>query len=937
MKVSGPDKDKAIAEVLATMYDASLDQFVGHEYFFNPYIAHWGNLQIQNFGFGYGYDGELNYQWNRIRSGQVQMPRIPSLKGMVINGIYHSMYGGGRRMMKRSSRSEGYSADAVSAAPMMQEAMMDVAESEGDYSVNNKAETDDRNASSTKEIKEISVRKNLNESVFFYPHLKTDAEGNLLISFTMNEALTTWKLLTFVHDKNLRYGMTSHEVKTQKDVMILPNAPRFLREGDKIIFPATVSNLSDQTLTIKTELELIDPETNTEINDVFGLNEKQSIINVASGASARVAWQIEIPSNYKKMVKYRVTAAAGEHTDGEENMLPVVTNQILLTETKVLSVKKLEKKDFVFDALSHGSSTSRPHGYTFEYTSNPIWYAVQALPYLMEYPHQCTEQIFNRMYANTMASHIANANPKIKQIFEQWKALDSDALLSNLDKNEELKSALIEETPWVRQAKSETEQKKRIALLFDLNRMSNETNSVLEELERRQMANGAFPWFSGGRENVYITQNIVEGIAHLLHVGIITDQDGRYMQIVDRALLYLDEQTKIRYDKLKERIAKYGGDIDKDHLDQLSIHYLYIRSFYNNRPVPQNSQIAYDYYFGQSEKYWLGKGLYLEAMLGLVLNRKSAPSAEDIAESLKERSFYSEDLGRYWNLGNGFNWYELPIESHSMMIEFFSEMNEEQDFVEDMKIWLLKNKQTNHWKTTKATSAAIYALLIQGEKRGMISWIEERNEPNITLGNTKIDIASEGTEAGTGYFKKSWRASEITPDLGQISIKNNNESIAWGAAYYQFFEDLDKVEDFQETPLIVTRNLFVEEMTDSGPQLVSTDKTGVHPGDRLIVRIEIKVDRSMSYVHLKDMRCSGFEPENVLSGYRWKGGLGYYESTRDLASHFFISHLNKGTYVFEYPVRAVHKGDFSSGITTIQCMYAPEFTSHSAGKRVVCN
>ena len=945
LKISGPNKDKAIAEVLATMYDASLDQFVGHEFFFDPYISHYGRLQSRAFGFDYGHNGDLNYRWNRVKSDRVNLPVIPILNGInlgynmgyLYNGNYSTM---SKSSMKRTSRqhASGNVMDEVNVAePMMMEEsiMMDAVEGEQDMDgvvVGDKNDTS--NEYSGNSPKEISVRKNLNESVFFYPKLKTDAEGNLLISFTMNEALTTWKLLTFAHDKDLRYGMTSHEVKTQKDVMILPNAPRFLREGDRIVIPATVSNLSSNDLSATANLELIDPETNKVINDIFGLNNSQSKADVAKGESAKVDWEIRVPANYKKLVKYRVTVAAGDHTDGEENILAVVTNQILLTETKVLSVKKQEKKSFVFDALSNGSASSQPHRYTFEYTSNPIWYAVQALPYLMEYPHQCTEQIFNRMYANTMASHIANANPKIKQVFDQWRALDSDALLSNLEKNSELKSAILEETPWVRQAKSETEQKKRIALLFDLNKISNETASVLEELGRRQMPSGAFPWFTGGRENVYITQNIVEGIAHLLHLGIITDQDGKYMHIVDRALVYLDEQTKVRYDRLKERITKYGGDINKDHLDQLSIHYLYIRSFFKNRRVQPASQTAYNYYFGQSEKYWLGKGLYLEAMLGLVLNRKSSQSADEVAKSLKERSFYSDELGRYWNLGNGFNWYELPIESHAMMIEFFTEMEAEEDFVEDMKIWLLKNKQTNHWKTTKATSAAIYALLIQGEDRGMISWIEESNEPEISLGNTKIDIASEGIEAGTGYFKKSWTATEITSDLGQISINNNNESLAWGAAYYQYFEDLDKVDDFQETPLTVTRNLFVEEMTNSGPQLVSTDKNGIHPGDRIIVRIEIKVDRNMSYVHLKDMRSSGFEPENVLSGYRWKGGLGYYESTRDLASHFFISQLNKGTYVFEYPVRAVHKGDFSSGITSIQCMYAPEFTSHSSGGRV---
>jgi len=317
----------------------------------------------------------------------------------------------------------------------------------------------------------------------------------------------------------------------------------------------------------------------------------------------------------------------------------------------------------------------------------------------------------------------------------------------------------------------------------------------------------------------------------------------------------------------------------------------------------------------------------------LTLLREGANEYRDVEKSLTERSFYSDELGRYWNIGNGFNWHELPIESHAMLIEFFSATNANRDFVEDMKIWLLKNKQTNHWKTTKATSAAIYALLIQGEKSGMIGWIEETASSEIKIGNALID--QSGKEAGTGYFKKSWNSEEITNDLGNIEIKNENESIAWGAAYYQYFEDLDKVDGFDDTPLQISRNLFKEEMTNNGPQLHTIENESIKPGDRIMVRIEIKVDRNMSYIHLKDIRGSGFEPENVLSGYRWKGGVGYYESTRDLASHFFISQLNKGTYVFEYPVRAVHKGEFSSGLASIQCMYAPEFTSHSEGGRIL--
>jgi len=937
LKISGTQKDKAIAEVLATMYDASLDQFIAHQYMFDPYISHYGNINSQFFGFENAVSGSLNYRWNRSKNDRVNPPIIPMLKGMD--------YGFGYSRVMLSGRAAGVSTMKRSMPASTDGVMMESEEFVG-VKVGDVANTtydpedsvdleegDDTNTGPNKNIKEISIRKNLDESVFFYPHLNTDEEGNLLISFTMNEALTTWKLLTLAHDKDLRYGLTSHEVKTQKDVMILPNAPRFLREGDRIVIPATVSNLTNRDISVSAQLELVDPETDQVINSLFGIVNSEKDVSVAKGISSKVDWEIQVPENYKKLVKYRVTAKSGSHSDGEENILPVVTNQKLLTETKVISVKGNESKSFTFGALANASNTAVPHRYTFEYTSNPIWYAVQALPYLMEYPHQCTEQIFNRMYANTLANHIANENQRIKAVFDQWKALDSDALLSNLEKNSELKSAILEETPWVRAAKSETEQKKRIALLFDLNKMSAETNSILDELSQRQMSSGAFPWFAGGRENVYITQNIVEGIAHLQHLGVLSNDDQRITQILDQALVFLDEETAKRYRKLKDRIAKYGGDIDKDHLDRLSIHYLYIRSFFKNREVLASANEAYNYYLGQSKKYWLGNGLYLESMIGLTLLREGAIEYKDVEKSLTERSFYSEELGRYWNIGNGFNWHELPIESHAMLIEFFSANKANEDFVEDMKIWLLKNKQTNHWKTTKATSAAIYALLIQGEKSGMIEWIEETTTNEIKIGNKLVDQSS--AEAGTGYFKKSWNSSEITVDLGKVEIDNKNESISWGAAYYQYFEDLDKVDNFDDTPLKITRNLFKEEMTNNGPQLLSIENEPIKPGDRIIIRIEIKVDRNMSYVHLKDMRGSGFEPENVLSGYKWKGGIGYYESTRDLASHFFISQLNKGTYVFEYPMRAVHKGEFSSGMASIQCMYAPEFTSHSEGSRVV--
>jgi len=938
LKISGNDANQWTAEVLATMYDASLDQFVPHAYQFHPYPLNYTHLRSRFFGFGRGITGSLNAQWSRRQTGRREKPIIPMLQGVDLGYRYAGMntMAGSADGSIRVRGGAPVISEEMEMAPMAAK-IGDVADADNAILLENASTQDEGTTKEMEPPKEISVRRNLDELVFFYPHLKTDAEGNTIVSFTMNEALTRWKFQAFAHDKALRYGITSHEVKTQKDLMILPNAPRFLREGDQLVFPATVSNLSETPITAKATLQLLDPVTDKMLNEQFALKSSDTVIKIPVGESKRVDWTIQVPKDYKGLVKYRVLAEAGSHTDGEENLLPVVTNQTLVTETKVISLKKQEEKTFTFDAIGKtATATSIPFRYTLEYTSNPVWYAVQALPYLMEYPHNCTEQIFNRMYANTLASHIANQSPKIKQIFDQWKAFGSDALMSNLEKNESLKSAILEETPWVRQAKSETEQKKRIALLFDFNKMSSETKQVLDELRKRQLPNGAFPWFSGGRADVFITQNIVEGIAHLQHLGVITAQDYDYQGIVDKALIYLDEESKKRYDELVFASSQSQSQLSADHLSPIAIHYLYIRSFFKDKKINASAEKAYNYYMSQAEKHWLGKGLYAEAMLGLVLHRAGNKTYQDVRASLKERSFYSEELGRYWNMGNGFNWYELPIESHAMLIEFFVEIDENRSFIEDMKIWLLKNNQTNHWQTTKSTAAAIYALLVQGEKQGMTSWVEENNVPEVMIGGKELVISENQLEAGTGYLKKIWNGDEISKDLKEIKITNNNQTISWGAAYYQYFEDLDKVESFRDTPLKIKRQLFKEIKTDRDPELVELDDHGdLKPGDRIIVRIELKVDRSMSYVHLKDMRGSGFEPENVLSGYRWKSGLGYYESTRDLASHFFISHLRKGTYVFEYPVRVVHRGDFSTGIATIQCMYAPEFTSHSEGGRVV--
>ena len=499
-----------------------------------------------------------------------------------------------------------------------------------------------------------------------------------------------------------------------------------------------------------------------------------------------------------------------------------------------------------------------------------------------------------------------------------------------------MKSVLLQETPWVLDAQNETQQKKNIALLFDMVRMSKEKNSTFNKLKEMQSSNGGFTWFKGGPDDRYITQYIITGIGHLRKLNAISIDDwSKLKTIIDKAIPYLDARLKEEYDNL----IKYKAKLKDNHLSSTAIQYLYMRSFFNEYKISSNNQTAYSYYRGQSQKFWLSNSKYMQAMIALALHRtddNKTPGA--IIKSLKENAIYKEEMGMYWKdlATGGYYWYQAPIESQAMMIEAFTDIDKNTQTVDDLKTWLLKQKQTQNWKTTKATAEACYALLLNGS-----NWLAEEKEVVIDLGNTTIKSTDEKTEAGTGYFKKTIEAEKVRPEMGNIKVSINQstgkpitQSTSWGSVYWQYFEDLDKITS-AETPLKLVKKLFIEKNSDRGPVLQSLNNGDeLHIGDKVKVRIELRVDRDMEYIHMKDMRAACMEPVNVISQYKWQGGLGYYETTKDASTNFFFGWLPRGTYVFEYPLFVTHAGNFSNGITTIQCMYAPEFTSHSEGIRV---
>ena len=771
------------------------------------------------------------------------------------------------------------------------------------------------------DLQKVEARKDLDETAFFFPELRLEKDGKLEFSFTTPEALTQWKLRLLAHTGDWITGSYENTVRTQKKLNVMPNPPRFLRENDSIIFKAKISNLTPEALTGTAILELFDALTMEPLNKKLGNSENLKNFSISETGNTVVAWDLVIPQGVQA-VTFRVLAKAGDFTDGEENFLPVLSNRMLVKESLPFFVRAGENESYVFENMKDNDSPSlEHHKYTLEYSSNPAWYALQSLPYLMEFEHECSEQTFARLYANAVGSHIVHSKPAIKEVFEAWKK--DSSLVSALEKNEELKDLILAEAPWIRDAASETAQKQVMANLFDSERLGQEQKNNLKKLEQMQQSSGGWPWFSGGEANPFITRHILAGLGHLEKLGVEIEDS----EMTKNAIAFLDRD-------ILSKEAASSSKKDFYHSSYL-LHYLYARTFFLDEiPPSEEVELLMKRAVDAGKKDWLEKGLYDQGLLMLILNRSGENEfAKNIALALKEQAVKSDDYGMYWKENErGWYWYRAPVETQALLIEAFTELKDTAA-VEEMKIWLLQNKRTNHWSTTKATTEASYALLMQGE-----DWLQTGDKTVLKLGGKPIaeeKFAGTSKEAGTGYQKLVWQAEEITDDFSKITVENNNTTAGYGGAYWQYFEDLDKIKDHGSSPLNVEKELYLNIPDNEGSSLKKiSSETSLELGDLVTVRLVVRSTADMEFIHLKDMRASGFEPVNVLSQYKYRDGAVYYESTRDAATHFFFDELRKGTYVLEYAVRANNAGKFSNGITTIESMYAPEFSGHTKGIRV---
>lgn len=910
-------------EILASMYDAALDVFATNTWNLpaDPY-------QYSLLGWGRNYTEALAnlYPFNPLPGYYPYLQR-KNFEDLSVMGLTSSYY-----LYDKLSRVAGvYSVNAEVAnmadgVKVRNEDEKELKELESFAVEDGKY---DQTGSAEQTTGETNIRRNFNETAFFYPHLETNDKGEVSFSFTIPEAITRWNFRAFAHNALMQYGFTGKEVTTSKKLMVNSFPPRFLRENDQVVYSAKVTNTSAETLAGESAFQVSDPFTGKSLNELLKLKDIIRTFSLKPGESTTLEWTFAVPAGYDVLTT-RVIADARSHSDGEEYTLAVLKNSILVTESMPVSANGKGVFTYNFKSFKQqAGQVQKNQSLTLEYTSNPAWYAIQSMPYLLEYPYECAEQLFSRLYANALGAHILAENPVIQKVYDAWKKDgNGTSLLSALEKNPELKTMLLEETPWVREAKDETEQKRRLAQLFEQDQVEQELRVTTRKLTEMQTGAGGWPWFTGGNDDPYITLHILSGLKKLQTLGITRYTEPnvlRYNYAIDFIDLWADRQYKL----LKNDTAQFRTYFPSSAI----IEYLYVRQQYLGDKVLGNYKEAYDFFTGKARQHWNKLSSYNKAVLATFFHRSGETDISGkIMAGLKQSAVKDPEMGTYWKEGSGLSWYDAPIETHCRIIEAFHATGATSADLTPMQTWLIKNKQTNHWPTTRSTTDAIYALLIDGTQ-----WLNTQSEVGIQLGNTSIDPAADPSiklEAATGYFKKTYTGSDITTDKGDLKIYKNNEGPSYGALYWQYFQ---KPEDVKQASneVSIKREIYVERKTATGPVLTAvTDDTRLQTGDRVVIRLVIMTDRALDYVHIKDSRASAFEPENVLSGYRYSGGLGYYESTRDASTNFFVNSMPKGTYVLEYACRITHTGDYSAGLATMQCMYAPEFTVHSKGRRI---
>ena len=902
-----PDGSPAEAEMLATMYDASLDKIYsahkldfGVDFHYVVPLTYWNTSYMRN---AYLY---VDFPLKRLRAvpleySELIIPSTGRMEAMVVG------YGGSpRATLAGALKIRGRSA---ANAVMNQEAVTDMVLQEEMVETSAQEKVEMGSSEELAETGDIQIRENFAETAFFYPQLRTNEKGEVSISFVLPESLTRWKFMGLAHTRNVDYGKIEATATASKEFMLQPNMPRFVRVGDKANIAASLMNLSDKGVKGTVRMELFNPET----EKVF-YSQKQKF-DVKGGETGHVNFTFEVSDKYAVMA-CRMVADGDTFSDGEQRYIPVLTDKQWVTETVPLNVNGEGAHTFSLENLfNKHSKTASEQRLTVEFTAHPAWYAVQALPVVANPQNEDALSWATAYYAHSLAAFIVKENPRIKQVFDSWKAQGGtkETFMSNLQKNQELKNILLAETPWLTEATNEAEQKQRIATLFDLNTMNSQLAVSVEKLGELQNADGAWSWYKGMQGSRYVTTQVME---MLVRLNALThqDADSRMQPMIQKGFEYLGKQAAEEYKSMKE--AEKKGAVGLRPSEQV-LRYLYICALDGKAPVDEKvNRYFIDKLSGEGKELTIyGKAL------GAIILQQAGKVAEArlFMQSLMEYSVVTDEMGRYFDTPKArYSWFSYKIPTEVAAMEAIQRITKDTKAIDEMKRWLLKQKQTQTWETPIATADAVYALMATGAS----DLLANTGGVEITLGKEVIRTPADNA---IGYIKKT--VSGDVMNIKKVSVDKEGTGMGWGAVYAQYLESMDQIGE-QGNGLSVSRQLYKgdEALNESAPLKV---------GDRITVRLTVKADRDMDFVQIKDDRAACMEPLQAVSGFRWSNGLGYYQATKDASTQFFIDQMRKGTYVIEYQVYVNRTGEYQAGIATVQSAYAPEFGGHTGGYRVM--
>jgi len=930
LTIHTPQGQAAEAEMLATMYDASLDKIWNRKQNFSIYYNQ--IIPYSNWMSGYFGNNSFNYWWNH------KYLKVPAMEfdhfvtqGMgsieeALNGRVPGVMVRGYGVQKQAAMTGNIMIRGVSSRSKAEVKYVGSVAEDMELSADRAEAGKPDGASEEETLPEApaDLRTNLAETAFFYPQLRTNEQGEVSFSFTMPESLTRWNFRGYSHTKGMLMGTLDGEATTSKEFMLTPNLPRFVRVGDKTSVAASISNMTGKPQAGTVSMILFDPMTEKVIS-----TQKQKF-TVEAGKTIGVSFMFTVSDKYE-ILGCRMIADSGTFSDGEQQLLPVLSNKEHLVETLPMPVRGEETRTFSLDSLfNHHSKTATDRKLTVEFTGNPAWYAIQALPSLSLPENNNAISWATAYYANTLASYIMNSQPRIKAVFDSWKLQGGtkDTFLSNLQKNQEVKNILLSESPWVLEAQTEEQQKERIATLFDLNNIRSNNIAALTRLQELQNSSGAWSWYKGMTGSRYVTTYIAELNARL---AMMTGEQpsGTALALQKNAFTYLHQEALKEY---REILKAQKDGVKFTGVSGSILQYLYLIAL-SGEQVPASNKAAYTYYLSKIGEMLPTASMDTKAIAAIILDKAGRKKeAQEFIASLKEHLTKTDEQGMFFAFNeNPYTWGGMKMQAHVDVMEALELTGGNNDTVEEMKLWLLKQKQTQQWNSPVATADAVYALLMKG-----VNLLDNQGDVRIVIANEVLETVSPSktTVPGLGYIKRSFTQKNVV-DARKIEVEKRNPGIAWGAVYAEYESPIKDVRQ-QGGELNVQKQLYVERMVNNAPQLQPiTEKTVLQVGDKVVSRLSIRADRAMDFVQLKDQRGACFEPIGSVSGYNWSNGIGYYVDIKDASTNFFFDHLGKGVYVLEHSYRISRAGTYETGLATMQCAYAPEYASHSASMTII--